>query len=69
MEVKTIVFKRVKNLGNYESEHLEIVGDLEPGDDVNKEVDKLREIVETKLFLKKTQNNDLQAIEDVYDGF
>lgn len=55
MEPKTIVFKRIKNLGDYEFEHLEIVGDLEPGDDVNEEIDKLREIVETKLFLKKPQ--------------
>lgn len=53
MEHKTILFKRVKNLGNYESEHLEIVADLEPGDDVNEEIDKLRKIVETKLFLIK----------------
>lgn len=53
MEFKTIVFKRIKNLGNYESEHLEIVGDLEPGDDVEVEIDNLRKIVENKLFLNK----------------
>ena len=65
MEPKTIVFKRIKNLGNYESEHLEILGDLEPGDDVNVEIDKLREIVETKLFLKNTQVKE----DDITDGF
>lgn len=65
MEHKTIVFKRIKNLGNYESEHLEIVGDLEPGDDVNEEIDKLRKIVEDKLFLTKKEIKK----DDITDGF
>ena len=62
MEYKTIVFKRIKNLGSYESEHLEIECDLEPGDDVNEEVDNLRKLVEKKLGLTSKNSKSAEEI-------
>lgn len=33
MQYKLIVYKRIKNLGNYESEHLEMSAELEENED------------------------------------
>ena len=35
MNVKTISYQKVKNLGNYESERLEMTIELDPGDDAD----------------------------------
>ena len=36
MEVKTITYKRINNLGNYSSEHMEMVAELSEDDDVKR---------------------------------
>lgn len=33
MQYKMVVYKRIKNLGNYEAEHLEMQGEIEEGED------------------------------------
>ena len=35
MNVKTITYQKVKNLGNYESERLEMTIELDPSDDAD----------------------------------
>lgn len=53
MQIKIINYKRIKNLGNYSAEHLEMTADLELGDDVEVEVKRLREMVEKLLGIKE----------------
>ena len=55
MEVKTIAYKRVNNLGNYSSEHLEMVAELELYDDVDQCAKDLKNRVETALGLIKSE--------------
>ncbi len=35
MEFRTVTYKRIKNLGNYESVTLELSAELEPDDDID----------------------------------
>jgi small-conductance mechanosensitive channel len=42
MKFKTITYQRVKNLGNYESERLELSVELDDDEDVDKAISKLR---------------------------
>nr|ADN14572.1 conserved hypothetical protein [Gloeothece verrucosa PCC 7822]ADN15227.1 conserved hypothetical protein [Gloeothece verrucosa PCC 7822]ADN16425.1 conserved hypothetical protein [Gloeothece verrucosa PCC 7822] len=53
MQIKTISYKRIVNLGNYNSEHLEMYGELEPGEDPIAEAKNLKEIVSSALELIK----------------
>lgn len=63
MEIKTVAFKRIKNLGNYESEHLEFTADLEPGDDVETEVNTIKELVYDLLGVKKDNTEESESLE------
>lgn len=38
MNIKTIAYQRVKNLGNYESERMEITAELNEDDDVDEAI-------------------------------
>ncbi|MDB9514128.1 hypothetical protein PN499_23280 [Kamptonema animale CS-326] len=58
MKVKTISVQRVKNLGNYQSERLEIIAELNDDDDPNLAVITLREKV--KALLDGTIPNDTE---------
>lgn len=49
MEIKTITYQRVLNLGNYESKRLEMTAEMSPGDDLDFETGVLMEMVERKL--------------------
>ncbi|MEH1790583.1 MAG: hypothetical protein V7L23_34730 [Nostoc sp.] len=49
MEIKTVAYQRVLNLGNYESKRLEMSAGLEPEDDINIATRDLIEIVEEKI--------------------
>ena len=53
MEVKTITYKRVNNLGNYNTEHLEMIAVLDDGEDVQEGTKQLKLEVETALGLNK----------------
>jgi uncharacterized coiled-coil DUF342 family protein len=48
MKIKTISYKRVINLGNYENKHLELSGEVEDGEDVESAISYLAELVEQK---------------------
>jgi hypothetical protein len=49
MIFKTISCKKVKNLGNYQSEHLEAFAELDPTDDPDECALKLRKFVDDSL--------------------
>ncbi|BAY89646.1 MULTISPECIES: hypothetical protein [unclassified Tolypothrix] len=49
MEIKTISYQRVLNLGNYESKRLEMFAELHPDDDIDSETSALMETVERKI--------------------
>lgn len=50
MPIKSITYKRIKNLGNYESKTLEATTIVNEGDDPVKELEELIAFVENKLF-------------------
>ena len=45
MQYKTITYKRIKNLENYNSEHLEVSAELKEDDDVIESTKSLRKLV------------------------
>lgn len=52
MKVKTISYQRVKNLGNYESERLEMFAELDEGEDPILCAASLRDLVEQHLSVR-----------------
>lgn len=49
MQVKTISYKRVLNLGNYENKHLELFAEVLEGEDEEEAISRLAEMVERKI--------------------
>lgn len=52
MTVKTITYKRILNLGNYESKHLEMSANIDDGESeefINEECSRLMDLVESKI--------------------
>ncbi|QLE55653.1 hypothetical protein [Nostoc sp. TCL26-01] len=49
MQIKTITYQRVINLGNYESKRLEMTAEMWEGDDLEFETSFLMEMVERKV--------------------
>jgi predicted RNase H-like nuclease (RuvC/YqgF family) len=49
MQVKTISYKRVLNIGNYENKHLELFGEVLEGEDEEEAISRLMEMVERKV--------------------
>jgi len=52
MKPKTVSYKRIKNLGNYESEHLEVFAEIDENEDPSEASQKLREFVAEQLQVK-----------------
>lgn len=57
MHIKTVNYRRVKNLGNYESKTIELIAELAEGESAEEAIDKLAEIVDEKLGLKPPKIN------------
>lgn len=55
MKVKTVAFRRIKNLGNYENEALEVEIELEDGDTVARAASVARDIVDGNLYGDKAK--------------
>ena len=55
MEIKTISYKRINNLGNYSSEHMEMFAELDSDDDVDQCAKELKTRVETALGLNQPE--------------
>ena len=49
MEIKTINYERVLNLGNYENKKLALFAELIEGDDVEESISRVMETVERKI--------------------
>ncbi|MDZ8052961.1 MAG: hypothetical protein RMX68_005805 [Aulosira sp. ZfuVER01] len=49
MQLKSISYKRVLNLGNYENKHLELFGEVAQGDDEDEAILHLMELVERNI--------------------
>ena len=62
MEIKTITYKRVHNLGNYNTEHLEMFAELTPDDDVDHCAVRLKNHVETALGIVKPEPESAPVI-------
>ncbi len=58
MEIKTIAYKRIKNLGNYENKTLEVTANLTEGEDFNVAAANLQQLVDNNLGIE-------QEIEDL----
>ncbi|NJL51183.1 MAG: hypothetical protein HC930_01310 [Hydrococcus sp. SU_1_0] len=58
MKFKTITYQRVKNLGNYESERLEISAELDDDDNVSKAIAILKSHVHEELDIQKPVIDD-----------
>jgi hypothetical protein len=59
MQFKTISYKRILNLGNYESKHLEMSMEIHEFDNVDEESSRLMELVERKV--REDQANGIEA--------
>ena len=53
MKVKTITYKRIHNMGNYNTQHLEMMAELDEGEDIQESANRLKIEVETALGLNK----------------
>jgi hypothetical protein len=47
--IKTIAYKRILNIGNYESKHLEITYELGEGEEPGLQISTVMEMVERKI--------------------
>lgn len=63
MPIKTITYKRIKNLGNYESKTLEATSVVNEGDDPITELADLIAFVEHELFPPKPATSDTEEFE------
>lgn len=50
MQIETITYKRVKSLGNYQTETMEITAVLDQYDEPSEVSEQLRELVKNQLF-------------------
>ena len=57
MKVKTISYQRVKNLGNYESERMEMTVEVNEDEDINLAVKTLKEYVLQGLDINPDDGN------------
>ena len=55
MKYKEIRYQRVKNLGNYESERMELVAEVAEGDDIEGAIAEVKERVERSLEIKEPE--------------
>lgn len=58
MIYKTISYGRTKNLGNYQSERLDITIELEEMDDPVEELEKLKVLVSKQLYPSEEHQNE-----------
>ncbi|MDZ8023569.1 MAG: hypothetical protein RMX97_02570 [Nostoc sp. DedQUE11] len=65
MEIKTITFKRVLNIGNFENKHLELSAQLGDGENDEEAISLLMEKVERKLREPREKEivNQIQTLE------
>lgn len=62
MQYKTISYKRIKNLGNYQSETVEMSAELDDDDNVDFSFEKLKVTVSKALDIDKKTEDKLDEI-------
>lgn len=50
MKITTVEFARKKNLGNFETQDIKLVADVEEGEDAEEVINKLKEMVKSHNF-------------------
>lgn len=68
MKIQTITYQRVKNLGNYESERMEMTAQVDEDDDPNLVALTLKSMVAKELNVEPTANAKEHKTEPE-DGF
>ena len=53
MKIKTITYKRIHNLGNYNTEHLEMMAELDDNEDIQEKTNELILTVNEALGINK----------------
>ena len=66
MEVKAIVYKRIHNLGNYSSEHVEISAELTEGDDAQTVIQQLKLKSEIAFEIVKLDPITFEKLDDEF---
>ncbi|MEH2142130.1 hypothetical protein [Nostoc sp.] len=59
MKTKTITYKRIYNLGNYEAKHLEECDEVFEGEDIEEAISRLMERVERKI--REVAHREIEA--------
>ncbi|WP_445626619.1 hypothetical protein [Nostoc sp. DSM 114167] len=63
MKIKTISYKRVLNLGNYENKHLELFAEVDEGEDPEQAILQLADIVERTIRESVTKEYNRQMLQ------
>lgn len=58
MNYKTITYKRIKNLGNFESQHLELTAEVDENEDIDAAIESLKSKVHQGLGLEKPKDKN-----------
>jgi hypothetical protein len=61
--IKTIAYKRILNMGNYESKHLEITYELGEGEEPGLQISTVMEMVERKI----REDQAISIVEEIAD--
>lgn len=64
MQIKTISYKRTRNLGNYNNETLELFAELEEGDNAQEKIQELKLESEKGLGIVKQQLKKVEILDD-----
>lgn len=64
MQIKTISYKRTRNLGNYNNETLELFAELEEGDNTQEKIQELKLESEKGLGIVKQQPKKEENLDD-----
>lgn len=56
MQIKTLTYRRIKNLGNYQSETIEVTAELDEADDLTEKFEQLRTWTLTRLGELPSEN-------------
>jgi len=65
MEIKTITYKRTNNLGNYNSEHLQMFAELDEHDNTQDATKQLIAEVETALGLQIVERQPIKDNDNI----
>ncbi|RCJ34621.1 hypothetical protein A6769_22085 [Nostoc punctiforme NIES-2108] len=68
MKIETITYKRIKNLGNFQSETMEVTAVLDQYDEPDEVSEQLRSLVKNQLFPQEAITTPATTDEDKTAG-